>query len=176
MFTGEIDLIEIEGDGALRTALESLDARVNRFPIGQQQHWLQVLQRSKLAPYLVVNAHGGERGFHVPELSPNLLQVQPFVGPIGPEEIRACGRVEGVVIVSLACMSGSPEMAAAWLEMGAATYIAPDGYPEAADALLFALVLFWQILIRHARLEEAFAAANAIGGDAELFRLYGITK
>lgn len=173
MFAGDIDLLEIEGDPALRSGLEALNARVNRYPLGQEQHWVDVLQRPDLAANIVINAHGDQHGIIMPELAADLRQQQPFLAPIGPEQIRDSGPVDAGLVLALACMSGRAEMGAAWLEIGARNYIAPDGYPEAADALIFALIFFWHHLSLQATVPEAFAAATALGRDAELFQLYG---
>jgi len=172
MFIATVELIDIDIEGAVRELLEGFGAQVIRYPIGQPLHLVEVLEAEVRAPYLLINAHGDERGILLPELDAEIASNQPFDQVLTPELVREYGRISGAVVVTTACASGSQSMADAWLAAGASAYVAPSGFPGGADAVMFASHLFWLMLCRLQPLDQAFTAASAIGGDAGMFRLF----
>lgn len=168
----DIALLDIDGQPALRDVLEELDALVLRLPLVQPALISQALHRPNGEDYLVINAHGDKQGFIIPELAPSIAAEQPFNNHLTPEIIRANSKLTGSVVVSLACATGTSSMAAAWLDGGASAYIAPTGYPEASDALVFATLLFWMLISHRASLSEAMKSASGAGGTTTMFKLY----
>lgn len=109
-------------------------------------------------------------------MAPDLESEQPFHGHLTAADVRRWGLSDPElssrpVVISLACGSGTPELTEAWLTTARA-YIAPAGYPEADDALIFAAQLFWRLLALDEDLETAFSKAAGLGRDTALFRLF----
>lgn len=117
---------------ALRAILEYEGLRVNWFPIatwGQLRHLLT--GEHAPARHLVICCHGDEQGIVLEGLAPE--DVPP--ARLTPELVRRHASLHGCVVVVTGCVTGSAEMARAFLDAGCAAYIAPDGCPQ--SALLF---------------------------------------
>lgn len=63
-----VDLVDIgSGHGSvLREALETFGVRVNRFPVGQARHLVQVLWTRSRAPFVVLACHGDGGSIVIP--------------------------------------------------------------------------------------------------------------
>jgi hypothetical protein len=63
-----------------------------------------------------------------------------------PAAIARRINLPGRIVVSTACCTGSDAFGAAFLQGNVAAYIAPNGYPDGADAALFVPLLLHRIL------------------------------
>jgi hypothetical protein len=129
---------------------------VNLVPIGRPQHFIDLV-RSPSDKYLIVSCHGDDRGVLFPELAEDIARHEPFGVACSPQEITRYAQFDQQVVVSTGCMSGTDPFAEAYLETGAAAYVAPRGYPEASSAFFFTTQLFYGLLVRELTLAEAMS-------------------
>lgn len=151
---------------ALRAALEWWNVEVTLRHVGAADHLVALLDGSTpLSPLVSLMCHGDERGILLPELSPDLEQTQPFTGAVGPAELRQFLRLPNCAVVNTGCITGTRELAAAFLDGGASIYIGPDDYPDADGSLFYCLALGYGHLVRGYSIAEAHR--RAAGHDAE---------
>jgi hypothetical protein len=145
---------------AVRAVLEGFGYLVTIHGIGSREELLKILRGEiRTEDTVVISGHGGEHGFLVPDEA-----------PLGPAEVADIGRLAGKTVVSLACLSGTPEFAEAFRVAGAAHYIGPDDYPDFRAALAFATILFF-LLASEVNIAEAVARASAFHGETSQFKL-----
>lgn len=156
----------------IRSVLESLGAVVSLHLIGTPEDFLKVIgQCDAAAPFMIISAHGDENGLvfgdYVADIDTSMLRK----GSMPPAALTGCVNLRGKVVVSTACASGAPAWGEAFLSGGAAAYIAPDDYPEGADAALFVHLLFHQMIERKIAPAEALARVKAYDEAFGMFRL-----
>lgn len=104
-------------------------------------HWVGSIRQLKslladgkkqLSDWVVLSAHGCKQGFYGTDNA---------IVPLKELTIR----LPRAHVLSLGCMTGTEPFAKAFLNGGAACYIAPPSYPEGNSALMFALLLLWRI-------------------------------
>ncbi|PZR97778.1 MAG: hypothetical protein DLM67_07090 [Candidatus Nephthysia bennettiae] len=153
---------------ALRAVLELYQVRVNLFTVGRGTDVLSALNGD--APHLVISAHGDRQGFVLSELDPEEVPDHAFYGHLTPVSVRTQPALRGRVVIATACDSGSPTFVEAFLDAGAAAYVAPVGAPT--DAIFFLVHLYYG-LVWGQTLPGAVQWARAHDiGDSRLFRLF----
>src|SRR5262249_8293646 len=95
-------------------------------------------------------------------------------GSMPPATIDGRVNLPGRIVISTACGTGSKAFGEAFLKGGAAAYIAPDGYPDGADAALFVHILFHQMLKKGASPDAAFRHAQGYDGVFETFTVSSV--
>ncbi|MFJ9821545.1 hypothetical protein ACIRU3_41140 [Streptomyces sp. NPDC101151] len=170
----EVDVIDI-GDGLarpLRDGLEVFGVQVNYLRIGQPRHLLAALDGSRpIAPYVIVCCHGDEGRILMPELAEELARYQPFNGPVGPDLVRRHFSLPGTVTLVTGCDTGEAALAEAFLDAGAALYIAPTGAPF-GYASVFAPWFFFYELTEQRTPQEAVARLRAHDNELAMWQLY----
>jgi hypothetical protein len=161
----------------VRSALESLGAAVLLHLIGTPEDFLRVIEQGETAPrYIVICGHGDESGLIFGEYGGG-IDVTPLEhGSMPPGVIAGRVNLPGRIVISTACGTGSRAFGEAFLKGRAAAYIAPDGYPEAADAALFVHILFHQILRKGASADLAFRRVQGYDGEFGIFTLFAVPE
>lgn len=170
----EVDLVDIDDSSSrpIRDALEEFGIRVHYHPIGQPRHIVAALGSTRpVAPFVILGCHGDEGRILLPELGEPVASAQPFNGLMGPDEVRRHLRLAGSFVVSLGCETGSPELAEAFLDAGAAGYFAPQEAPDGHAAFLVA-VLFFYGLTGGKTVAEAAQRARGYDGATSMWRLW----
>lgn len=106
----------------------------------------------------MICCHGDELGIVLEGLAPEADLGEPPPDRLTPELVRQHANLRGRVVVPTSCVSGSLEMAGAFLDAGCAAYIAPDGYPY--SALLFLHHLYHELPVGAALPAAADAARS----------------
>jgi hypothetical protein len=169
----QVDIVDIEsGDGdAVRTGLERFGIRTRRTHVGQARHLLAALTEDSDAEYLLMLCHGDEGAIVLPELAEEVEQYQPFHGRITPDDLRGFARLDGRVVIATGCETGHPDLAQAFLDAGAAAYIAPTGAPFGYASYFAPISLFYD-LTEQRTLDEAVAHLHQRDTELNMWRLY----
>lgn len=131
----------------VRSVLESLGATVLLHLIGTPEDFLRVVAQGESAPrYVVICGHGNEKGLVFGEYGEGIDVSALQDGCMPSVAIAERANLPGRILISTACGTGSTGFGEAFVKGGVAAYIAPDGYPDGADAGLFVHLLFDQIL------------------------------
>ena len=169
----QVDIVDIEsGDGdAVRTGLERFGIRTRRTHVGQARHLLAALTEDSDAEYLLMLCHGDEGAIVLPELAEEVEQYQPFHGRITPDDLRGFARLDGRVVIATGCETGHPDLAQAFLDAGAAAYIAPTGAPFGYASYFAPISLFYD-LTEQRTLDEAVAHLHQRDTELNMWHLY----
>jgi hypothetical protein len=169
----QVDIVDIEsGDGdAVRTGLERFGIRTRRTHVGQARHLLAALTEHSDAEYLLMLCHGDEGAIVLPELAEEVEQYQPFHGRITPDDLRGFARLDGRVVIATGCETGHPDLAQAFLDAGAAAYIAPTGAPFGYASYFAPISLFYD-LTEQRTLDEAVAHLHRRDTELSMWHLY----
>ncbi|CCF16982.1 putative uncharacterized protein [Brevibacillus laterosporus GI-9] len=160
---------------AIRATLEYFGARVFTYWIGRPNDFTAILSGEDLYPntdMIILNFHGDEGKFIMPELGEDVYDADEVPGNFGPEEISRFARLEGKIVVANGCSLGDPELAKAFLHCGCQTYIGPNDYPDGNAALLFVSRFFYEIIQNKKSIQEAFQVSKAM--DDENMSMYQI--
>ncbi|MBD8496979.1 delta-aminolevulinic acid dehydratase [Paenibacillus arenosi] len=160
---------------AIRTTLESFDARVITYWIGRPSDLMDILSGKDLYPdtdVIIFSFHGDEGSFVMPELDESVYEEHEPRDDFGPEEVARFVNLPGKVILANGCSLGDPKLAQAFLNGGCQTYIGPDDYPYGSSALMFVVRYFYEVLHNKKSVQEAFAVAKAMDEELEMYRLY----
>jgi hypothetical protein len=93
-------------------------------------------------------------------------------GSMPPEVIARRISLPGKVFLSTACGMGSAAFGDAFLKGGVAAYIAPEGYPDGADAALFVHIFFQQIFCRQMPVSSAVVTAQNYDEEYGMFKIF----
>ena len=169
----QVDIVDIDsGDGdAVRTGLERFGIRTRRTHVGQARHLLAALTEDSDAEYLLMLCHGDEGAIVLPELAEEVEQYQPFHGRITPDDLRGFARLDGRVVLATGCETGHPDLAQAFLDAGAAAYVAPTGAPFGYASYFAPISLFYD-LTEQRTLEEAVAHLHQRDTELNMWHLY----
>ncbi len=162
-------------ESSLRPFLERLACRVVVYRVGRPMDLVHILRGEDLyerTDHLILDAHGQDGALLIPEIDETIALPTEPLGPWGPSRIAECAKLPAIFVLSTACSTGSPAMARAILTSGARAYLAPEGYPDAADGLLFQQRFYYELVHRGASEEDAIVRAKRDGGDATLYRCY----
>ncbi|OAI31366.1 hypothetical protein A1351_05740 [Methylosinus sp. R-45379] len=157
----------------IRSMLESLGAAVLLHLVGTPEDFLLTLERKEHDPKLVVICgHGDENGLVFGDYGDGVDVGALVDGSLPAAAIAKRARMPGAIVVSTACLSGDAAFAKAFLEAGAAAYIAPADCPDASDAALFVHYLLHSLLRRGLSPERAFDRARHADPALDMFRLH----
>lgn len=167
--------VDIVGDdaqsGRIRTMLEEMLLSVRTFPVGQRQHFVNVVGGAVSdAPYLILAVHGhGDGDLIVPG---ELVEGQTGSDRFGPQDVRRSADLSGRNVLCLACESGSAAMGDAFLDAGAAAYAAPAGSPFVQTSTLFAILVFRELAFRGGTFGEAVRRARSYDEETGNWMIY----
>ncbi|MFD0985625.1 hypothetical protein [Methyloligella solikamskensis] len=122
---------------------------------------------------MIISGHGDEGGFIFGEFAPEIDVSALSNGHLSAEAIGARANLPETVVISTACGTGGKAFASAFLDGGSSAYIAPEGYPDGADAALFVHRLMHGMLRAGRPLEDAFRLAQVTDEPECRFTLYG---
>ncbi len=169
----QVDIVDIEsGDGdAVRTGLERFGIRTRRTHVGQARHLLAALTEHSDAEYLLMLCHGDEGAIVLPELAEEVEQYQPFHGRITPDDLRGFARLDGRVVIATGCETGHSDLAQAFLDAGAAAYIAPTGAPFGYASYFAPISLFYDLAERRS-LDDAVTHLQEHDTELSMWQIY----
>jgi len=176
-----LSLIVIDDDLealALRAALEWWQVQVTMHFIGKAQDVVDVFSDGNLSPHVCIAAHGidkdGQWGFGLPELADEIAKEQLYNKLLLPSDVSRFVKLRGQNVLSLACSTGTKEMAEAFLKKGAGSYVGPPDAQFGSASLYFALSYYYWLFAKKKSVKEAFDNAAALmdkkGDRFELFR------
>lgn len=103
---------------ALRSVLESFGVRVTLHLIGRPNDFIDVLSGEDLndqIDYLILNFHGDEGRFCMPELGPEVYELNEPRGEFfGPQEISNYCKLKDVKVIASGCTLGEKQLANAF--------------------------------------------------------------
>ncbi len=156
----------------VRAAAEHFGASVTVTWVGNSGQVVNVLSSRPLHQVIVLSFHGDERGLLLPALAEECRGLYPFADVIRPADFAAFLALSGSVVVNLACMGGTPEMAEAFLACGAGAYIGASEYPDAAASTMYAVDFLYAYLLQHTGdVDSAHRSASGHDDDRRQFRL-----
>ncbi|WP_035301063.1 hypothetical protein [Brevibacillus thermoruber] len=161
---------------AIRATLEYFGARVFTYWIGRPNDFISVLSGEDIYPdteMIILNFHGDEGKFVMPELGESVYEASEPQGDFGPNEIMRYAMLEGKIVIGNGCSLGDSKLAKTFLNCGCQIYIGPDDYPDGNAALMFILRFFYEIIQNNKKVEEAFQIAKSIDKEhSSMYRLY----
>lgn len=158
----------------LRAILESLGAAVTLHLPGTAEDFLKCLGQGEAAPeYIIISGHGDDRGFVIGSFSPEVDATVLVDGSLPASSMRNRINLPGKVVLSTACQTGSNDFARIFLDGGVRAYIAPSNYPDGAAVPLFLHSLFYELLHRNRRLNEAMQQAENFNTSELSLLLFG---
>ncbi|HZG15258.1 MAG TPA: delta-aminolevulinic acid dehydratase [Candidatus Bathyarchaeia archaeon] len=160
---------------AIRSTLEYFGARVFTYWIGRPNDFISVLSGQDIyngTDMIILNFHGDEGKFLMPELGADVYEESEPREDFGPDEILRYAKLNGKTVVSNGCSLGEETLARAFLDCGCKIYMGPKEYPDGNDALMFLIRFFYEI-IQHAKsVEEAFMIARSMSDDLSMYEIY----
>lgn len=144
---------------ALRATAEALGFVVSVTWVGNSGQIVDFLSQEPSHELIFICGHGDERGVLLPPLAEEVKARFPFDDVITPSDFGSFVRLRGNVVLSSGCVTGTEEMARAFLENGAECFIGAADYPDGDEALLFCLhflFVYWKTRSG----KEAFELAN----------------
>jgi hypothetical protein len=160
----------------VRSILEGLGATVLLHLIGTPEDFLKVIEQGENAPrYVVICGHGNENGFIFGAYGGTIDTSALQQGAMPPSSIAERVDLPRKFVVSTACGTGSKAFGEAFRKGGVAAYIAPNGYPEGADAGLFIHLLFDQILRKRTSPDSALRHVREYDAEFGMFTLFSVS-
>lgn len=157
---------------AIRSCLEDMSVRVNFFPVGLADHVVNVLAgKEHQSPFIILACHGDSGAILLPGLAEEIARFQKYVDRLGPNEIRQFGSIDGATVISTGCETGTDELASAFLDVGAKSYIAPTGAPFGYASTLVPILLFYE-MTEMRPLEEAVSRLQGWDAELSMWRLW----
>ncbi|SDC90843.1 hypothetical protein SAMN05421663_10551 [Terribacillus halophilus] len=161
---------------AMRLALEYFGARVYVHYVGRPNDLVEVLSgedRASDTNYLILNFHGEEGKFCIPELDNSFYEVNEPKGRFFDDEhVRKYAVVEGLNVIGCGCTLGKDSLAKAFLKKGCKAYIAPDDYIDGNANLMFVLTFFYELISNRRSQEDAFQIARSIDSETKMYNKY----
>lgn len=169
-----VHILEIESSmeaQAMRSVAECFGAVVSVTWTGNSAQIVDFLSQTPAHELILICGHGDKRGVLLPELAEQVRARFPFNDVISPHDFAAFVRLNGNVVLSSCCATGTTEMARAFLENGAHFFIGPDDYPDGNMALLFEIV-FVSRFLQEGDVSAAFDDARRCVEGSEMFQLF----
>lgn len=157
---------------AIRLAAEYWDFVVGATWVGNSQQIVDYFATSPKHDIIILSGHGDERGLLLPELDVEIQPRYPYNTVIRAEDFRSFLRLDGAIVLSLACLGGLPALADAFLDRGARAYIGPIDYLTGSAALMYALDFLYTYQHHGRDLVAAHQQAAQQMDDRQHFRLY----
>lgn len=108
----------------IRAILENLGAVVTLHLPGTPGDFLLTLADSTSPEHIIICGHGRETGFHFGDYGEDIDVSMLRAGQLPPEAIARHIDLPGRIVISTACKTGAPGMAAAFLGGGLTAYCA----------------------------------------------------
>jgi hypothetical protein len=161
---------------ALRSTLEYFGARVTLHLVGRPNDLVNVLSGDDLddkVDYLILNFHGDEERFCMPELGEDVYeQDEPRGEFFGAEDVRRYAKLKDVHVIASGCTLGGKNVAKAFLTCGCHSYIGPDDYIDGNANLMFVIRFMYEIINNRRSQQEAFELATSIDQETSMYKLY----
>ncbi|SMG55324.1 delta-aminolevulinic acid dehydratase [Paenibacillus aquistagni] len=160
---------------ALRMTLEYFGVRVFTYWVGRPSDFISVLSGEDLyadTDMIILNFHGDEGRFIMPELDEDVYEDNEPRGYFGPEEIKQFAKLNGKIVFGNGCSLGLPALTQAFLDGGCQMYIAPNDYPDGNDALMFVMRVFYEMIQNEKDIREAYQIARSMNDEMSMFQLY----
>ncbi|KYG28726.1 hypothetical protein [Priestia endophytica] len=158
---------------AMRLALEYFGARVHVHYIGRPNDLIDVLSgkdRAVDTDYLILNFHGDEGRFCMPELDPSIYEEgEPQGEFFEVKHVNQYARVKGLHIIASGCTLGAESLAKAFLENGSHSYMAPVDYIDGNANLMFVIKFFYEIINNKRGQKESFQIAKSIDQETNIY-------
>jgi hypothetical protein len=161
---------------AMRSALEYFGARVYVHYIGRPNDLIDVLSgedRAADTNYLILNFHGDEGRFCMPELDSSIYEEDEPQGEFFEvKHVNQYAKVKGLHIIASGCTLGVEPLAKAFLENGCHSYIAPVDYIDGNANLMFVIKLFYEIINNKRSQKESFQSAKSIDQETNIYKRF----
>lgn len=161
---------------ALRSVLESFGVRVTLHLIGRPNDFIDVLSGEGLndqIDYLILNFHGDEGRFCMPELGPEVYELNEPRGEFfGPQEISNYCKLKDVKVIASGCTLGEKQLANAFLKSGCHSYLGPNDYIDGNGNLMFLIRFMYEIIANKRTQQEALELAKSIDEETSMYQLY----
>ncbi|MEB2281722.1 delta-aminolevulinic acid dehydratase [Lysinibacillus xylanilyticus] len=161
---------------ALRSVLESFGVRVTLHLIGRPNDFIDVLSGEDLndqIDYLILNFHGDEGRFCMPELGPEIYELNEPKGEFfGPQEISNYCKLKDVKVIASGCTLGEKQLANAFLKSGCHSYLGPNDYIDGNANLMFLIRFMYEIIANKRTQQEAIELAKSIDEETSMYQLY----
>jgi hypothetical protein len=164
---------------AIRAGLEAFGLRTSLFICGLDTNVWDVLEGKILdCDYIIFDCHGNEGKLLFQVMSIGEAGFQEL--SVSAEEIRSRARLQNSFVISLACTTGTQELADAFAAAGSRGFIGPNGCPHVHVGFLFVLQ-FYRHLLQHIGIgvenpqfseKEALEAARQFDADAAMFTIF----
>lgn len=172
-----VDVVDCtSGDeaGAIRAVLEHLGVRVNLARVGQARHLIHALERGDAA-WLVLCVQGDGGRILLPDLAPQVERFQPWHGSVGPAEIAASFGRPGCQVFCTGGETGTEELATAFLDAGASSYLAPAGAPFGYASMVVVALVFYG-LVSGGDVAQAVEKVTVIDDELAMWRLWSASR
>ena len=162
---GPVSIIAV-GDSkeatALREALENFGYRVDMHWVGSRKEFLEILSGNIATNNTVIlSVHGIEEGIYMPDEK-----------AVSADDIAKIANLKDKTVINFGCITGKDNFVKSFIKNGkASVYIAPEDYPEGSAALLFGIVMFYE-LSRNKTIEEAVEKASSLDNETKIFKLF----
>lgn len=161
---------------ALRSVLESFGVRVTLHLIGRPNDFIDVLSGEDLndqIDYLILNFHGDEGRFCMPELGPEIYALNEPRGEFfGPQEISNYCKLKDVKVIASGCTLGEKQLANAFLKSGCHSYLGPNDDIDGNANLMFLIRFMYEIIANKRTQQEAVEIAKSIDEETSMYQLY----
>uniref|UniRef100_UPI00402ACA6C delta-aminolevulinic acid dehydratase n=1 Tax=Bacillus sp. DX2.2 TaxID=3073452 RepID=UPI00402ACA6C len=161
---------------AIRSTLEHFGARVTLHLIGRPNDLVDVLSSEDLnekTDYLILNFHGDEGRFCIPELGEDVYEEDEPRGEFFTiEDVKRCAKLQDTHIIASGCTLGIEELANVFLACGCQSYIAPDDYIDGNANLMFVIRFMYEIIQNKRSQQEAFTIAKSIDEETSMYKRY----
>ncbi|MGE6260472.1 delta-aminolevulinic acid dehydratase [Heyndrickxia sporothermodurans] len=161
---------------ALRSTLEYFGARVTVHWIGRPNDLVDVLSgvdRENKVDYLILNFHGDEGRFCMPELGEDVYEEEEPRGEFfDKQHVMQWAKLKNVKTIAAGCTLGVRSLATAFLESGCDSYMGPDDYIDGNSNLMFITRFFYELINNNKSQQEAFEIAKSIDQETLMYQLY----
>jgi hypothetical protein len=161
---------------ALRSTLEYFGARVTLHLMGRPNDLVDVLSgndRDAQIDYLILNFHGDEGRFCIPELGEDVYEKDEPRGEFfTAEDVMKCATLQNINVIASGCTLGAETLAKTFLACGCRSYIGPDDYIDGNANLMFILRFMYEVINNKKAQQEAFEIAKAVDEETAMYKLF----
>ncbi|UAT32594.1 delta-aminolevulinic acid dehydratase [Pseudobacillus badius] len=161
---------------ALRSTLECFGARVTMHWIGRPNDLVDVLsgrERDDKVDYLILNFHGDEGKFCMPELGEDVYETDEPRGEFfDAQDVIKYSNLKNLKVIASGCTLGSSLLATAFLTSGCHSYIGPNDYIDGNSNLMFMMRFFYELISNNKSQQEAFEVARNIDQETSMYQMY----
>lgn len=160
---------------AIRSTLEYFGARVFTYWVGRPDDFISVLTGEDIYPdtdMILLNFHGDDGKFIMPELDESVYEEGEPHGDFGPDEIKRFAALHDKIVIANGCTLGDPATAKAFVDAGCQAFIGPDDYPDGSMALMFVIRLFYEMIHHKKDIKVAFQLAQSVDEEMSMYRYY----